>query len=41
MLGVMVPHGGATWFYKLTGPAALVAGEKPAFLAFVQTLSAP
>jgi hypothetical protein len=41
MLGVMVPHGGATWFFKLTGPAALVAGEKPAFLAFVQTLSAP
>jgi hypothetical protein len=41
LLGAMVPHGGATWFFKLTGPAALVAAEKPAFLSFVQTLSAP
>jgi len=41
LLGAIVPYGGATWFFKLTGPADLVAGEKPAFLAFVQTLSAP
>ena len=41
LLGAMVPHAGATWFFKLTGPAALVAEEKPAFLSFVQTLSAP
>lgn len=41
LLGAMVPHAGATWFFKLTGPAALVATEKPAFLSFVQTLSAP
>ena len=41
LLGAMVPHAGATWFFKLTGPAALVATEKPAFLAFLQTLSAP
>lgn len=41
LLGAMVPHAGATWFFKLTGPAALVAAEKPAFLSFVQTLSAP
>ena len=33
--------GGATWFFKLTGPVDLVAKEKPAFEAFVQTLSAP
>ena len=41
MLGAIVPHGGATWFFKLTGPVDLVAKEKPAFLAFVQTLQAP
>ncbi len=41
LLGAMVPHAGATWFFKLTGPAALVGAEKPAFLSFVQTLSAP
>lgn len=41
LLGAMVPHAGATWFFKLTGPAALVAEEKPAFLNFVQTLSVP
>jgi hypothetical protein len=41
LLGAMVPYAGATWFFKLTGPAALVAAEKPAFLSFVQTLSAP
>lgn len=38
VLGAIVPFNGATWFFKLTGPDALVAGEKPAFLAFVQTL---
>ncbi|MBI2814006.1 MAG: hypothetical protein HYX71_06960 [Opitutae bacterium] len=41
LLGAMVPYGGSTWFFKLTGPAALVAAEKPAFLNFVQSLSAP
>jgi hypothetical protein len=41
LLGAMVPSAGSTWFFKLTGPAALVADEKPAFLAFLQTLSAP
>jgi hypothetical protein len=41
LLGAIVPHDGATWFFKLTGPDALVAAEKPAFLAFLQTLSAP
>jgi hypothetical protein len=41
VLGAMVPHAGSTWFFKLTGPAALVADEKPAFLAFLQTLSRP
>jgi hypothetical protein len=32
MIGAIVPHGGATWFFKLTGPDVLVAKEKPAFL---------
>lgn len=41
LLGAMVPYAGSTWFFKLTGPAALVAAEKPAFLTFVQSLSAP
>jgi len=41
MLGAIVPSNGANWFFKLTGPEALVAREKPAFLAFVQTLQSP
>ncbi|MBM3852624.1 MAG: hypothetical protein FJ399_05670 [Verrucomicrobia bacterium] len=38
ILGAMVPFSGATWFFKLTGPAALVASEKPAFLAMLDTV---
>ena len=38
VLGAIVPFNGATWFFKLTGPDALVAREKDAFLAFVQTI---
>ena len=38
MLAAIVPHGGATWFVKLTGPDALVAAEKPAYIAFLNTL---
>lgn len=38
ILGAMVPHSGATWFFKLTGPADLVAREKAAFLAFLDTV---
>lgn len=38
VLGAIVPFNGATWFFKLTGPDALVAAKKPEFLAFVQTL---
>jgi hypothetical protein len=41
ILGAIVQSEGDNWFFKLTGPAALVAGEKPAFLSFVQTLQAP
>lgn len=38
VLGAIVPVAGATWFFKLSGPDALVAAEKEAFLAFLHTL---
>lgn len=40
ILGAIVPFNGATWFFKLAGPDALVAAEKPAFLAMLQTVRA-
>ncbi|MEO6002182.1 MAG: hypothetical protein ABIZ04_17610 [Opitutus sp.] len=40
MIGAIVPFEGATWFFKLTGPDALVAHEKPAFLNFLKTIKA-
>lgn len=41
LLGAIVPFRGSTWFVKLTGPAAPIAKEKPAFLDFLKTLKAP
>jgi hypothetical protein len=41
MVGVSVPHGGQTWFYKLTGAGAVVGREKDAFTQFVQTVRYP
>ena len=41
ILGAIVPFNGSTWFVKLMGPDAVVAAEKPAFLAFLQTVKAP
>lgn len=41
LLGAIVPVRGSTWFVKLMGPAAPLAQEKPAFLAFLKTLKAP
>ena len=38
ILGAMVPHNGSTWFFKLMGPDALVAKEKAAFTAFLDTV---
>ncbi|MBI2814772.1 MAG: hypothetical protein HYX71_10850 [Opitutae bacterium] len=38
LLGAIIPHRGETWFVKLTGPDALVAREKPAFLEFLRTV---
>jgi hypothetical protein len=41
MMGAIVPVGGSTWFFKLTGPGASVRASKPAFLAFLHTVHAP
>jgi len=41
ILGAIVPRPGETWFFKLTGPDALVARAKPAFLGFLRTVKAP
>jgi hypothetical protein len=41
MLGAILSRPGETWFFKLTGPDALVAREKPAFLDFLKTVRAP
>ena len=41
LLGAIANHGGEAWFFKLTGPDALVAQTKPAFLAFLHTVKAP
>ena len=41
MLGAVLSFGGQTYFFKLTGPDALVAREKPAFLDFLKTVKAP
>lgn len=38
VLGAIVPHAGQTWFFKISGPDALVAAEKPAFRAFLGTI---
>jgi hypothetical protein len=40
ILGAMAPYDGAMWFFKLTGPDALVTKEKPAFLEFLKTVKA-
>ena len=41
MVAVSVPHGGQTWFYKLTGAGAVVSREKDSFAQFVQTVRYP
>lgn len=41
ILGAMVAHNGATWFFKLMGPDSVVAREKPAFMEFLQTIKTP
>lgn len=41
IIGAFVPFEGATWFFKLMGPDQLVAGEREAFRAFLQTIQPP
>jgi hypothetical protein len=41
ILGAIVPFDGATWFFKLTGPAPAVKAAQPAFAGFLRTLKAP
>lgn len=38
VLGAMIPFGGATWFFKVSGPDATITKEKPAFLAYLETV---
>jgi len=38
IVGAIVPKDGETWFFKLMGPDALVAAQKPAFLDFLRTI---
>lgn len=38
LLAAIVESGGDTWFFKLTGPDAGVAGEKATYLEFLHTV---
>lgn len=38
LLGAIVPHNNETWFFKLTGPDALIARERAAFREFLTTI---
>ena len=38
ILGAMIPFEGATWFVKLIGPDAVVAQERAAFTAFLDSI---
>ncbi len=41
ILGALVRVGDATWFFKLTGPSALVAREQAVFTVFLKTIRVP
>jgi hypothetical protein len=41
LIGVIVPLGGQTWFYKLMGDANVVAEQQNAFTQFVQSAKYP
>jgi hypothetical protein len=41
MVGVIVPHGDNTWFYKMMGDAKVVGGQKDSFVQFVKTVHYP
>jgi hypothetical protein len=38
ILGVVLPRGEQSWFFKMQGPAELVERQKPAFEAFVKSV---
>ena len=39
ILGAIQDRDGTTWFFKMTGDDQLVAGQKPAFIGFLKSLS--
>jgi hypothetical protein len=41
LIGVMLPLGGQTWFYKLMGDPGIVAQQKDAFTKFIQSAKYP
>jgi hypothetical protein len=41
LLGAITTHNGNSWFFKLMGPDALVAGEKATFIEFLHTVRTP
>ena len=41
LIGVVLPRGGETWFYKLMGDETVAAEQKAAFIKFVQTAEHP
>jgi len=41
LVGVVLPLGGQTWFYKLMGDASVVTPQKDAFIKFVQSAKYP
>ena len=41
LVGVVLPLGDQTWFYKLMGDANIVAAQKDAFIRFVQSAKYP
>ena len=40
-LSVFHPADGQTWFYKMSGPSAVVTAEKGAFMEFLQSIRFP
>ncbi|HUG10811.1 MAG TPA: hypothetical protein VMM36_07345 [Opitutaceae bacterium] len=38
VIGALLPVAGETWFFKLTGPEAVVAAERESFIRFIRTV---
>ena len=41
LVAAIVPHGGYTWFFKLTGNNRMIETAKPSFIQFVQSVRYP